>query len=153
DRCYNIADLREVAKKRLPKAVFEYVDKGSEDQIALAGNNQTFRDLKLRNKVLVDLTDRRQDTTLFGKPMRMPFAIAPTGMAGLCWNRGRPEPAKAAAKFGVPFPLATGSSTGMETVAGEAGGRLWMQLYLWDNRQLSYELVKRAAANKFEALI
>jgi (S)-mandelate dehydrogenase len=153
DRCYNIADLREAAKKRLPKAVFDYVDKGSEDQLAVAGNSQAFRNLKLRNKVLVDLTARRLDATLFGKPMSLPLAIAPTGIAGLCWYQGELELAKAAAKAGVPFTLATGSSTGMEVVAGEAGGRLWFQLYMWDDRKLSYELVKRAQAAGFEALI
>src|SRR5690349_14672161 len=125
DRCFNIADLREAAQKRLPKAVFEYVDKGSEDQVALAGNSQAFRELKLRNKVLVDLSARRQGATLFGKPMSLPLAIAPTGIAGLCWYQGELELAKAAAKAGVPFTLATGSSTGMEVVADQAGGRLW----------------------------
>src|SRR5215469_3963198 len=128
DRCYNIADLREAAKRRLPKGVFEYVDKGTEDQVALANNVDAFHRVKLRNKVLVDLTKRRLDSTLFGKPMSLPMAIAPTGIAGLCWYQGELELAKAAARFGVPFTLATGSSTSIETVAGEAGGRLWFQI-------------------------
>ena len=153
DRCYNIADLRAAAQRRLPKGVFEYVDKGTEDQVALANNVDAFHRLKLRNKVLVDLTARRLDSTLFGKPTSLPLAIAPTGIAGLCWYQGELELAKAAAKFGVPFTLATGSSTSIETVAGEAGGRLWFQIYMWDDRSLSYELVKRVRDAKFEALV
>jgi (S)-mandelate dehydrogenase len=153
ERCYNIADLREAAKSRLPKGVFEYVDKGTEDQIALANNIDAFQRIKLRNKVLVDLTGRRLDATLFGKKTSLPMAIAPTGIAGLCWYQGELELAKAAAKIGVPFTLATGSSTSIETVAGEAGGRLWFQLYMWDDRALSYELVKRVRDAKFEALV
>jgi isopentenyl diphosphate isomerase/L-lactate dehydrogenase-like FMN-dependent dehydrogenase len=153
DRCYNIADLRAAAKSRLPKGVFDYVDKGTEDQVALANNTDAFHRVKLRNKVLVDLTGRRLDSTLFGKPTSLPMAIAPTGIAGLCWYQGELELAKAAAKFGLPFTLATGSSTSIETIADQAGGRLWFQLYMWDDRSLSYELVKRVRAAKFEALV
>jgi (S)-mandelate dehydrogenase len=79
DRCYNISDLREAARRRLPHGVFEYLDRGSEDELALTENLQAFRRLRLRTRVLKDLTERRLDTTLFGKPMSLPLAIVPTG--------------------------------------------------------------------------
>jgi (S)-mandelate dehydrogenase len=153
ERCYNIADLREVARKRLPKGVFDYIDKGTEDMISLGGNRRALDDLKLLNKVLVDISDVQTDAAIFGKPAALPLAVAPTGTAGLTWFEGELELAKAAAKAGVPFTLATGSNTPMEKLSNEAGGRLWMQLYMWREKQLSDELVKRAARNGFEALL
>jgi len=153
DRCYNIADLREAARRRLPRGVFEYIDKGTEDMISLAGNRAGLDAVKLLNRVLVDISDVRLDAELFGKPLAMPIAVAPTGTAGLTWFQGEYELAKAAAKAGVPFTLATGSNTPMEKLAQEVGGRLWMQLYMWREKQLSDDLVRRAASNGFEALI
>ena len=153
DRCYNIADLRKVARRRLPKGVFEYIDKGTEDMVALAGNRSAFGDIKLLNKVVTDISDVQLDCEIFDRPAALPMAIAPTGTAGLTWYEGEFELAKAAAAAGVPFTLATGSNTPMEKLANEAGGRLWMQLYLWKEKQLSDELVKRAARNGFEALL
>ncbi len=153
DNCYNIADLREVALRRLPKGVFEYIDKGSEDLVSLAGNRSAFNDIKLLNKVITDISDVQLDSDILGKPASLPLAIAPTGTAGMAWYEGEFELAKAAAKAGVPFTLATGSNTPMEKLANEAGGRLWMQLYMWKEKQLSDELVKRAARNGFEALL
>ncbi len=153
DRCYNIADLRLEAERRLPKGVFDYIDKGTEDMISLANNRRAFEDIKLLNKTLVDISDVKLDATVLGKHAAMPLAVAPTGTAGLAWFEGEFELAKAAAKAGVPFTLATGSNTPMEKLANEAGGRLWMQLYMWREKHLSDELVKRAARNGFEALI
>ncbi|MGE3245812.1 MAG: alpha-hydroxy acid oxidase [Beijerinckiaceae bacterium] len=152
-RCYNIADLREVARRRLPRGVFDYIDKGTEDMIALGNNRDGFAAVKLLNKILVDISDVKLDAELFGKPLAMPMAVAPTGTAGLTWFQGEFELAKAASKAGIPFTLATGSNTPMEKLANEAGGRLWMQLYMWREKELSEELVKRAARNGFEALI
>lgn len=152
-RCYNIADLREAAKRRLPKGVFEFVDRGSEDEVGLRNNRMGFERIKLRPRSLVDVSGRSTQTTLFGKPMGMPLAIAPTGAAGLVWYEGELELAKAAAAAKVPFTLATGAMTSLEKIAKEAGGRLWMQLYLWNDRKLSYQLVERAERAGFEALI
>ncbi len=153
DRCYNIADLREVARRRLPKGVFEYIDKGTEDMVALSNNRRAFNDIKLLNRIITDISDVQMEAEVFGKPSAMPVAIAPTGTAGLTWYEGEFELAKAAAKAGVPFTLATGSNTPMEKLANEAGGRLWMQLYMWREKHLSDELVKRAVRNGFEALL
>ena len=157
DRCLNVYDLRAAAKRRLPKAVFEFVDRGSEDGLAVANNRNAFERLKLRHRALVDVSGRTMNTTLFGKPVSMPMAIAPTGAAGLCWHEGELELAKAAAKAKIPFTLATGAMTSMEKIAQEAGpgvgGRLWFQLYVWNRRELSYQLIERANRAGFEALI
>ena len=153
DRCYNIADLREVAERRLPKGVFDYIDKGTEDMNSLGNNRKAMTDIKLLNKVVTDISDVKLDANIFGGPAAMPLAIAPTGTAGLAWFEGEFELAKAAAAAGVPFTLATGSNTPMEKLANEAGGRLWMQLYMWKEKHYSDELVRKAARNGFEALL
>ena len=153
DRCYNIADLREVAERRLPKGVFDYIDKGTEDMNSLGNNRKAMTDIKLLNKVVTDISDVQLDANIFGGPAAMPLAIAPTGTAGLAWFEGEFELAKAAAAAGVPFTLATGSNTPMEKLANEAGGRLWMQLYMWKEKHYSDELVRKAARNGFEALL
>jgi len=93
------------------------------------------------------------EADIFGSSAAMPLAIAPTGTAGIAWYEGEFELAKAAAAAGVPFTLATGSNTPMEKLANEAGGRLWMQLYMWKEKHFSDELVKKAARNGFEALL
>ena len=153
DDCYNIFDLRAAAKRRLPRGVFEFVDRATEDHLAVTGNRTAFTDVKLRHRSLVDVSGRSTKTTLFGKPASLPMVIAPTGAAGLCWYRGELALAKAAAAAGIPLTLSTASMTAMETIAQEAGGRLWFQLYVWKRRDLSYLIIERAKAAGFEALI
>jgi (S)-mandelate dehydrogenase len=153
DDCYNIHDLRDAARKRLPKGVFDFFDRGTEDEVALANNRAAFEKLKLKHRALVDVSRRTMATTLFGKPVSMPMAIAPTGVAGMCWYHGELELAKAAAAARIPFTLATGAMTPMEEIAEKAPGRLWFQLYVWEKRELSYELIERAKRAGFEALL
>ena len=153
DDCYNVFDLRDAAKGKLPKAVFEFVDRSTEDEIALRNNRAAFERIRMRHRALVDVSGRSTKTTLFGKEISAPMAIAPTGAAGLCWYEGELELAKAAAKMKIPFTLATGAMTSMEKIAKEANFRLWFQLYVWKQRDLSYQLIERAKNNGFEALI
>jgi len=153
DNCYNIFDLRHAAKRRLPRGVFEFVDRATEDHLAVAGNRSAFQDIKLRHRALTDVSGRTTETTLFGKPAAFPLAIAPTGAAGLCWYRGELALAKAAAKANIPLTLSTASMTAMETIADQAGGRLWFQLYVWKRRDLSYQIIERAKNAGYEALI
>src|SRR5262245_34074209 len=149
----NIFDLRDMARGRLPKWLFEFVDRGTEDEVALRNNREAFERIQLRPRMLVDVSGRRLDTTLYGKEHKMPIGIAPTGAAGMMWYQGELELARAAKAAGVPFSLATGSITSMEKISGEVGGTLWMQLYMWADRRLSHQLVKRASAAGFEALL
>jgi len=150
---HNIFDLREMAKRRLPKWLFEFVDRGTEEEVALHNNREAFERIKFLPRMLEDVSSRKLDTTIFGKEHKMPIGIAPTGAAGMMWYRGELELARAAKAAGVPFSLATGSITSMEEVAGEVGGTLWMQLYMWADRKLSHQVVRRAQAAGFEALL
>ena len=150
---YNIEDLRVLARRRLPKGVFEFVDRGSEDEVALHNNRSAFERIKLTSRPLIDVSKRSQAIELFGHALKMPIAIAPTGTAGLMWYQGELELARAAAAAGIPFTLATGSMTAMETIAEQAPGRLWFQLYMWPDRSMSHKLVERARHAGFEALV
>src|SRR5215212_7367340 len=150
---WNVSDFREIAKRRLPKGVFEFVDRGTEDEVSLRDNLAFLKEIRFRPRTLVDVSARSQAITLFGKRHEMPIAIAPTGSAGLTWYEGEIALARAAAAAGIPFTLATGSMTAMERVAAEAGGTLWMQLYMWPDRTLSHKLVDRARTAGFEGLV
>jgi len=150
---YNIADLREMARRRLPRGMFEFVDRGTEDEVALANNRAAFERIKFRPRTLADVSGRSQEITLFGRKVPMPIAVGPTGTAGLLWYQGEVGLARAAAAAGVPFTVAINSMTAMETIAEQAGGRLWFQLYMWSDRALSHEIVARAGAAGCEALI
>ena len=152
-RAYNVWDLRDMAQRRIPKGLFEFVDRGTEDEVALRNNRAAFERIKLQTRTLIDVSGRSQAVTLFGKEHRMPIAIAPTGSAGLMWYEGELALARAAAAAGIPFALATGSMTAMEKIAEEAGGTLWFQLYMWPDRSLSHKLVERANAAGYEGLI
>src|SRR6478736_6554219 len=153
DHCYNIEDFRKVAKKRLPKWIFEFVDRGSEDELAMPHARAAFDRIKLKNRALVDMTNRDLGTTLFGKRISLPMAIAPTGAAGLCWYEGELELARAAAKFGIPFTMAIGSTTPLERVAEQVQGQLWFQIYFFEDRNLTHNLIRRAAKAGSEALV
>jgi L-lactate dehydrogenase (cytochrome)/(S)-mandelate dehydrogenase len=152
-KAYNISDLRHMAVKRVPHGLFEFVDRGTEDEVSLRHNRAIFEGIRLKPRTLVDVSKRNQEMTLFGKKHKMPIIIAPTGTAGLMWYEGEIALARAAAEAGVPFTLATGSMTAMEKVAEEAGGTLWFQLYMWPDRSLSHKLVERAKAAGYEALV
>jgi len=153
DKAYNIADLRKMALSRVPHGLFEFVDRGTEDEVSLRNNRAIFERIRLKPRTLVDVSKRSQEVTLFGKKHKMPIIVAPTGTAGLMWYEGEIALARAAAEAGIPFTLATGSMTAMEKVAEQAGGTLWFQLYMWPDRSLSHKLVERAKAAGYEALV
>ncbi|MGZ9067543.1 MAG: alpha-hydroxy acid oxidase [Burkholderiales bacterium] len=150
---YNISDLRDIALERVPKGLFEFVDRGTEDEVALRNNRAVFERIRFKPRVLVDVSARNQEITLFGQQQKMPICIAPTGTAGLMWHEGEIALARAAKEAGIPFTLATGSMTAMERVADEAGGRLWFQLYMWPDKSMSHKLVARARDAGYEALV
>jgi isopentenyl diphosphate isomerase/L-lactate dehydrogenase-like FMN-dependent dehydrogenase len=150
---YNIFDLRDMAIARVPKGLFEFVDRGTEDEISLRNNRAVFDRIKFKPRTLIDVSARSQEVTLFGQKQKMPICIAPTGTAGLMWHEGEIALARAAKEAGIPFTLATGSMTSMERVAAEAGGRLWFQLYMWPDKAMSHTLVERARAAGYEALV
>lgn len=150
---YDIADLRELARRRLPRGVFEFFDRGNGDEAAVIENRAAFERWKFTPHQLVDTSRRTQEVTLFGKRHKMPIAVAPTGSAGLAWYHGEIELARAAAAAGIPFTLATGSMTALETVAEQAGGTLWFQVYMWPDRAMSHRLIERAKAAGYQAIL
>ena len=152
-KAYNIFDLRDQALKRVPKGLFEFCDRGTEDEVSLRNNRAVFDRIRFKPRTLVDVSKRSLETTIFGNKHKMPMVIAPTGTAGLMWFEGELALARAAKEAGIPFTLATGSMTAMERVANEVGGELWFQLYLWPERRYSHELVERAKVAGFKALV
>ena len=153
-RAFNIEDLRLLAKKRLTKGLFEFCDRGSEDDVALRHNRHALERIKLRSRVLNDTSGRHTRSTLFGKPVDMPVVIGPTGPAGFVWYRGETALARAAAKAGIPFTVASTANTPMEQIVEQGGGgRLWYHLYVWRDMEASLKAVPRAEAAGFEALV
>jgi (S)-mandelate dehydrogenase len=148
-----IADLRDIARRRVPHFAFEYVEGGSEDEATLRTNRSAFEAWRFVPQTLVDTSARHHRVTLFGQEARAPLVIAPTGMNGILHADGDIALARAAAKAGVPFCLSTVSTTKLEDVAAQAGGRLWMQLYVMRERRVAESIVKRAEAAGFEALV
>ena len=150
---YSTHDLREAARRRLPHGLFEFMDRGNDDDVAMHHNRAALESVKLVPRVLVDVSKRSQEITLLGKKQKMPIIVAPTGSAGLAWYEGEIALARAAAAYGIPFTLASGSMTKLERVAAEAGGTLWMQFYMWPDRSLAHHLIVRARDAGFEALV
>jgi isopentenyl diphosphate isomerase/L-lactate dehydrogenase-like FMN-dependent dehydrogenase len=149
--CYNIADLRDRARRRLPLGIWEYAERGVEDECGMARNRAAFDALTFRPRVLRRVDRIDTGTEILGGPAAFPLALAPTGAAGLLWYRGDLALARAAAKANVPFTISSASTMDLEDIA-MAGGRLWFQLYLWEDRSLSYAVVDRAAELGCEAL-
>lgn len=150
---YNIEDLRRMAKRRLPRGIFEFVDRGTEDEVALRNNRAAFEDIKLKTHVLAGVSGRSLETKIFGKTVKMPLGVAPTGTAGLLTYGGEVGLAKAAARAGIPCTVATNAMTPMEGIVEQAGGNLWFQLYMWSDKELSLKFVERVKSVGFETLI
>jgi len=150
---YNIEDLRQIARRKLPRGIFEFVDGGAEDGIAVQNNRDAYTTLKTRNRVLVDVSGRSTETEIFGKKIKMPFGVSPTGSGGIVNYGGEVAIAKAAARMGVPCTVATNALTPMEEICEKAGGDLWFQLYMWADREMSMTFMERVKAAGFETLM
>jgi isopentenyl diphosphate isomerase/L-lactate dehydrogenase-like FMN-dependent dehydrogenase len=152
-KALNIEDLRRMAQRRLTKALFDFCDKGSEDQVAMRHNREALDRIKIMPRILRDVSGRDPSVTLFGKQHDLPFLIAPTGPAGFVWYRGETVLARAAAKANIPFTLATTSNSDMEYVIENGGGTQWFQLYVWRDAEAVFPTVDRAREAGFEALV
>jgi len=149
----SVSDLRDMAKAHLPRGIFEYVARGTDDDRAVAGNARAYDEIEIVPRVVRDVSAATTACTLLGQPSAAPVAVAPTGFASLLWLDGEVGSARAAAKAGIPFALSTGSITPMEQIKDEAGGRLWLQLYVWPQRDMTRELIARAKRAGYEALL
>ena len=148
----NVRDLREIARRRLPNGLFQFVDRGSEDEITLRHNREMLEKIRFRPHTLVDVSTRPQSISVFGKLQHMPVAVAPTGTAGMLWFQGDVALARAAKAAGIPFTVATGSITALEDIARDVGGTLWFQIYMAADRARSEQLILRARDAGYEAL-
>ncbi|MDB6102027.1 MAG: alpha-hydroxy-acid oxidizing enzyme [Gammaproteobacteria bacterium] len=153
ERALNIADLREIARRRVPGFVFEYVEGGAEDEVTLRGNREALEALRFVPQTLVHTADRHHRAMLCGRESAAPLLIAPTGGNGMLHTEADLCLARAAARIGVPFCLSTVSTMRLEDIAKGAGGRLWMQLYVMQNRAIAEDIMRRAEAAGYEALV
>ena len=154
DAALTIHDLRRIAKRRTPKAAFDYTDGAAEDEISLERARQAFRDIEFHPTVLRDVTTVQTGWDVLGQPVVWPFAIAPTGFTRLMQTEGEIAGARAAAAAGIPFSLSTLGTASIEDVAAVVPqGRKWFQLYMWRERDRSMALVRRAADAGFDTLL
>lgn len=152
-KAYSIEDLRLSAKKRLPKAIFDFFDGGAEDEISLRDNAAAYKRARLMPKVLTDVSVIDTSTVILGKPAALPIAIAPTGAVGFGWRGGDIAIARAAVAAGIPYTLSSTATASIEQIADAAPGRLWFQAYILSNKPFLAALIERARVADYEALV
>lgn len=148
-----IADLKRLAKRRVPKMFFDYADSGAWTETTYRANESDFSKIKLRQRVLVDMTNRSLETTMIGEKVAMPVALAPTGLTGMQHADGEMLAAQAAEAAGVPFTLSTMSICSIEDVASVTTKPFWFQLYVMKDREFVKNLISRAKAAGCSALV
>ena len=148
-----IEDLRELSRKRVARAIFDYVDRGSYSEATLRANRADLERLLLRQRVGIDVDKRSTRTTMLGDEVAMPVALAPVGLTGLNWADGEMLAARAAERFGVPFTLSTMSICSIEDVASAVTRPFWFQLYVMRDRGFAASLIERAKAARCSALV
>lgn len=153
EKIRNIAGLRDLARKRLPRGIFDFIDGGAEDEVTLEDNSAAFRRHRLLPRVLVDVSKTDLRSRMLGTETALPFAIGPTGGAGFVWPRGDIALARVAERNHVPFTLSTTSSVSIEHLRERTDGRLWFQSYIFKQRDFTDRLIARAKAAEYEALI
>ncbi|MEO8304374.1 MAG: alpha-hydroxy acid oxidase [Betaproteobacteria bacterium] len=148
-----IEDLRQLHRKNAPKAFYDYVDAGSYTEETYRANSADLAALKLRQRVAVNVDNRSTESTMLGRKVAMPAALAPVGLTGMQWANGEILAARAAEKFGVPFTLSTMSICSIEDVAGGTTQPFWFQLYVMRDRDFIKRLIGRAKAAGCSALV
>jgi L-lactate dehydrogenase (cytochrome) len=148
-----IADLKDLARRRVPTMFFDYADSGAWTESTYRANEEDFARIKLRQRVLVDMTDRSLESTMIGEKVSMPVALAPTGLTGMQHADGEMLAAQAAEAFGVPFTLSTMSICSIEDVASVTTKPFWFQLYVMRDRDFVGNLIDRAKAANCSALV
>jgi (S)-mandelate dehydrogenase len=152
-RAHSIEELRGMAQRRVPNFCFEYVEGGSEDECTLRRNRDVFAEIAFRPRSLVDVSKRDIGIDLFGRRSNAPFMIGPTGFSGLLSREGDIALASAAAAAGIPYILSNASTVALERVVERAGGRVWMQVYMYRTRDFVAKLAERAKNANVEALV
>ena len=148
-----IADLKKLARQRVPRMFYEYAESGSWTESTMHANSNDFADIKLRQRVAVDITDRSVETEMIGQAVSMPVALAPIGLCGMQHADGEIKAARAAEAFGVPFTLSTMSICSIEDVAEHTSKPFWFQLYVMKDRDFIGRLIDRAKDAGCSALV
>jgi len=153
-RAFTINDLRSIARRRTPRSVFDYTDGAAEQEVSLYRARQLFHNLEFNPSILRDVGELDTTTSMLGRPSALPFAFAPTGFTRMMNHEGERAVARVAQRHGIPYALSTLGTTSIEDVAAAAPtGRNWFQLYVWRDRAAGEDLMKRAKAAGYEALI
>ncbi len=148
-----IEDLRELHKRRVPKAFFDYADRGSYAEQTLRANRDDLQDIKFRQRILVDVSKRDLSTTIIGEPATLPLILAPVGLLGMQHGDGEIHACRAAQATGIPFTQSTMSICSIEDIAGAVDKPFWFQLYVMKDRGFIKSLIERAIAAKCSALV
>jgi L-lactate dehydrogenase (cytochrome) len=148
-----VADLRRIARHRLPRGVFDYIDGGAEDERTLAANCDAYSRVTFRPRVLRNVATVDPSTTLLGRRLPIPLVLAPTGFTRIADPEGELAVARAAAEAGVPYTLSTLSTRSIEEVAAASLGPKWFQVYVWRDRGLVKEMLERATEAGYEAIV
>lgn len=148
-----IADLKDLARRRVPKMFFDYADSGAWTESTYRANEEDFGKIKFRQRVLVDMSNRSLESTMIGEKVAIPVALAPTGLTGMQHADGEMLAAQAAEEFGVPFTLSTMSICSIEDVASVTKKPFWFQLYVLRDKDFVLNLIDRAKAAKCSALV
>ena len=151
-RCNNINDLRSLAKRRLTRSMFHYIDGGADDEVTLRRNTDAFDDYEIQPRFLRPVDEIDTTVTLFGKKLDVPFFIAPTGMSRLFHHTKENAVARAAAKFGTAYSLSTLGTASLEEIAKETDGPKIFQIYILKDRELTQEFVDRCKAANYDVL-
>ena len=155
DRVASIADLRLMARRRLPVGIFDYIDGGAEDELTMRRNSTDLQTITFRPRVLAGVAELDPSMELFGRQMSMPLILAPTGFSRIAHTRGELAVASAAQRAGLAYTLSTMATRSIEQVAHvtDATAQNWFQVYVWRDRGLVRELLDRAVAANFEAIV
>jgi len=153
-RAANVADLRKRAKRRTPRAAFDYVDGAADDEISIRRSRNLFREIEFVPNVLRDVSDCDTSTSILGRPAKYPFGFAPTGLTRFMRHEGERAVAPVAAEYGIPYGLSTvGTTTASDLAAAAPDANLWFQLYVWKERAISELLIDSVSRAGFNALI
>ena len=152
-RAASVADLRRLARRRLPRGVFDYIDGGAEDERTLADNTRAFARLTFKPRVLRDVAEVDTRTTILGQEVPLPLALSPTGFNRIADPAGELAVARSADRAGLPYSLSTLGTRSIEEISSVSAGRKWFQVYVWNDRGLVKEMIARAEDANFEALI
>ena len=153
NKIFSASDARRLAKRRLPRMIFDFIDGSAGEERACALNVETIEALRMLPRVLINVEDRNYQKTFFEQNWNLPFGIAPMGMCDLTWPGADAMLARAARHYGIPLVLSTMSSSSIETTAERAGEHAWFQLYVGQSEEVAYHLIERAETVGYTNLI